>query len=55
MGRTSVSELVRVALHEYFARRARTESEERDRAAYRQKKKLVNRQAAALVAQQAKP
>jgi metal-responsive CopG/Arc/MetJ family transcriptional regulator len=49
------SELVRQALAEFLARRAREEREARERAAIARHRGLLARQAKALVAEQAKP
>jgi len=49
------SELVRQALAEFLARRAREEREERERAAIARHRVLLARQAKALVAEQARP
>jgi metal-responsive CopG/Arc/MetJ family transcriptional regulator len=49
------SELVRLALAEFLARREREVREERERAAITRHRTLLARQARALIAEQAKP
>jgi metal-responsive CopG/Arc/MetJ family transcriptional regulator len=50
----SRSQVVRLALHEFLARRDRTQREERERRVFAEHRELLARQAAALVAEQAK-
>ena len=53
--RVSRSELVRAALQAFVDSERRAEREERDRRVYASQKERINRQAAALVAEQAEP
>ena len=52
---TSRSAVVRQALHEFLARRARQQREQKDRQVLAEHRSEIGRQAAALVKQQARP